>query len=76
MIDSIHDSTFHYKFVAEDMVGVANWRMEFQWHALNSQVGGAKPHPWAPHATPVMAGGLFAVGKEWFQKLGRYDEGS
>ena len=52
-----------------------NWRMDFEWYELSEEDRAKKPDIWAPHATPVMAGGLFAIRKDYFESIGYYDEG-
>ena len=76
VIDSINDTSFYYQFIHQDLFGLINWRLDFEWHQLNEEIVRLKPDPFAPHSTPVMAGGLFAIHREWFQKLGWYDEGN
>ena len=49
--------------------------MDFEWYELSEEDRAKKPDIWAPHATPVMAGGLFAIRKDYFENLGYYDEG-
>ena len=49
--------------------------MVFEWHELSQEAINKKPNVWAPHATPVMAGGLFPIDRKWFETLGLYDEG-
>ena len=49
--------------------------MVFEWHELSGEDAAKKPNIWAPHATPIMAGGLFAIDRKWFETLGLYDEG-
>ena len=49
--------------------------MVFEWHELSMEAQSKKPNAWAPHATPIMAGGLFAIDRRWFETLGLYDEG-
>lgn len=52
-----------------------NWRMEFEWHELDMKDRSEKVNIWAPHDNPIMAGGLFAIRKDFFEELGFYDEG-
>ena len=49
--------------------------MVFEWHEVSAENVAKKPNAWAPHATPIMAGGLFAIDRKWFETLGFYDEG-
>ena len=59
----------------KDLFGLINWNMVFEWHELSGEDVVKKPNTWTPHATPVMAGGLFAIDRKWFETLGFYDEG-
>jgi len=68
VIEEINDRTFQYKFVTRDLVGVFYWNLDFGWTEIQRE-------NWAPYDTPVMAGGLFSIRKDWFAQLGFYDEG-
>ena len=67
---------FFFRFIEKDIYGLMNWRMEFEWHELDRKDIEAKPNKWAPHLCPIMAGGLFAIRKDFFEELGYYDEGN
>ena len=71
----MNDTSFAYEIVAKDLQGSLNWLMEYEWIELSSLTREEKPHPWAPHKTPVMAGGIFAINADRFKKLGYYDNG-
>ncbi len=75
VIDAINDTTFNYRFIEKDIFGLMNWRLEFEWHELDQAEIDRKPDIWAPHDNPIMAGGLFAITKQYFEELGFYDEG-
>ena len=68
VIEEVNDKTFQYKFVTRDLVGVFFWNLDFGWRQIQI------PN-WSPYTTPVMAGGLFTIRKDWFAQLGFYDEG-
>ena len=68
VIEEVNDKTFQYKFVTRNLVGVFHWNLDFDWREIDIP-------DWAPYDTPVMAGGLFTIRKDWFQELGFYDDG-
>jgi len=68
VIEEVNDKTFQYKFVTRDLVGVFYWNLDFGWTSIPRE-------DWSPYDSPVMAGGLFTIRKDWFAKLGFYDEG-
>jgi len=55
-------------------VGGFTWSGHFTWEDLPSSVS-ANRKPTDPARTPTMAGGLFAVSREFFWHVGGYDEG-
>jgi len=75
VIDAINDTTFFYRFIEKDIFGLMNWRMEFEWHELDAKDRAKKPNIWAPHENPILAGGLFAIRKDFFEELGFFDDG-
>ncbi|ROT63641.1 putative polypeptide N-acetylgalactosaminyltransferase 5-like [Penaeus vannamei] len=56
--------------------GGFNWKLNFRWYRVPQREmerrGGDRTQPLR---TPTMAGGLFSIDKEYFEKIGRYDEG-
>ena len=77
VIDSINDQTFKYNYKKPDNaninIGGFNWNLIFTWHPV-------PPHkrpenPSEPVKSPTMAGGLFSISKDFFEKIGSYDPG-
>ena len=48
---------------------------QFNWHGIPEQEKKRRLHSSDPVYSPTMAGGLFAIDKAFFQKLGTYDDG-
>ncbi|XP_053213335.1 polypeptide N-acetylgalactosaminyltransferase 35A-like [Panonychus citri] len=74
IIDIISHNTFEYS--ASPLVrGGFNWGLHFKWdsiprHLLRNSEDYVKPVP-----SPTMAGGLFAMDRNYFKQLGEYDPG-
>ncbi|XP_034834503.1 polypeptide N-acetylgalactosaminyltransferase 5 isoform X1 [Maniola hyperantus] len=76
IIDVISDTTFEYIQASDMTWGGFNWKLNFRWYRVPeremSRRGGDRT---APLRTPTMAGGLFAIDKDYFYKIGSYDQG-
>uniref|UniRef100_A0A2C9JJY6 Polypeptide N-acetylgalactosaminyltransferase n=1 Tax=Biomphalaria glabrata TaxID=6526 RepID=A0A2C9JJY6_BIOGL len=74
IIDMINPDKFFYE--ASDLVrGGFNWGMHYQWDPLPSNLVKDLFEKPEPYQTPTMAGGLFAIDREYFYHLGEYDSG-
>ncbi|KAI1293869.1 Polypeptide N-acetylgalactosaminyltransferase 5 [Halotydeus destructor] len=76
IIDVISDENFEY-IPASDMTwGGFNWKLNFRWYRVpQREVDRRKGDRSLPVRTPTMAGGLFSMDKDYFEYLGKYDEG-
>lgn len=77
VIDVIDDNTleYHYRDSTSVNVGGFDWNLQFNWHPVPSRERARHQHTAEPVWSPTMAGGLFAIDKEFFEKLGTYDSG-
>uniref|UniRef100_A0A4W5K0K3 Polypeptide N-acetylgalactosaminyltransferase n=1 Tax=Hucho hucho TaxID=62062 RepID=A0A4W5K0K3_9TELE len=74
MIDVIDHNHFGYEAQAGDaMRGAFDWEMYYKRIPIPPELQG--PDTSDPYESPVMAGGLFAVNRQWFWELGGYDTG-
>ncbi|KAJ8314117.1 hypothetical protein KUTeg_008678 [Tegillarca granosa] len=76
IIDVISDDTFEYITGSDMTWGGFNWKLNFRWYPVPQREldrrGGDRSNP---TRTPTMAGGLFAIDREYFYRVGSYDEG-
>ncbi|CAH0694646.1 unnamed protein product [Spodoptera exigua] len=75
-IDLLSEDTLSYVKSIDAHWGAFSWRLHFRWLVPSGEVLKKKSeNPSKPYPTPAMAGGLFAVRKSLFWRLGGYDEG-
>ncbi|CAG2115095.1 unnamed protein product, partial [Medioppia subpectinata] len=83
IIDVISDENFEY-IPASDMTwGGFNWKLNFRWYrevwdryrVPQRELDRRKNDRTLPVRTPTMAGGLFSIDRQYFELLGKYDEG-
>ncbi|KAJ8737723.1 hypothetical protein PYW08_000318 [Mythimna loreyi] len=74
VIDVINADTFEYS--ASPLVrGGFNWGLHFKWDNLPKGTLRTDEDFVKPIKSPTMAGGLFAIYREYFNYIGKYDEG-
>ncbi|XP_061718563.1 LOW QUALITY PROTEIN: polypeptide N-acetylgalactosaminyltransferase 3-like [Cydia pomonella] len=75
-IDLLSEDTLAYTKSIDAHWGAFSWNLFFRWLNPSAEVMAQKAkNPSKPYPTPAMAGGLFAVRKSLFWRLGGYDEG-
>lgn len=77
IIDQINDNTLQFTFNPSKravQVGGFDWNMQYTWHPV-PQREQQRSRGMMSLRTPTIAGGLFAMDREYFDYLGAYDEG-
>ncbi|XP_050423898.1 polypeptide N-acetylgalactosaminyltransferase 35A-like isoform X2 [Adelges cooleyi] len=74
IIDIIQPDTFEYKS-SPIVRGGFNWGLHFKWDNLPKGTLVTDTDFIKPIKTPTIAGGLFAVNREYFNEIGQYDSG-
>jgi polypeptide N-acetylgalactosaminyltransferase len=57
------------------VIGGFNWQLKFKWRPIPYNVLKGRTNLAAPIQTATISGGLFAINKDFFAKLGYYDDG-
>ena len=74
LIDVIRDDDFAYVKALALHIGAFNWRLHFRWYSIPSREMARRLAMSQPIRSPTMAGGIFAMQRDWFFQLGAYDE--
>lgn len=75
MIDGIDDKTLEYSRGGGIAVGGFTWSLHFTWRSVPERDMKLRTSEADPVRSPTMPGGLFAVDREFFYKIGAYDPG-
>ncbi|XP_065559297.1 polypeptide N-acetylgalactosaminyltransferase 3-like isoform X5 [Artemia franciscana] len=76
VIDIINDDTFALVRSVTMNFGAFNWGLNFRWFTAGEKsLREREKDVTKPFRTPVMAGGLFSIDRQYFFKSGAYDEG-
>uniref|UniRef100_A0A8C4ZZV3 Polypeptide N-acetylgalactosaminyltransferase n=1 Tax=Gadus morhua TaxID=8049 RepID=A0A8C4ZZV3_GADMO len=74
IIDVINMDNFQYVGASADLKGGFDWNLVFKWDYMTPEQRRARQsNPIAPIKTPMIAGGLFVMDKDYFELLGKYD---
>lgn len=72
MIDIIDETTFKYIYSPESKISVGgfDWNLQFNWHTLPPREQLQRKSYAEPARSPTMAGGLFAIDRNYFVEMG------
>ncbi|XP_050424438.1 polypeptide N-acetylgalactosaminyltransferase 2-like [Adelges cooleyi] len=74
IIDVINMDDFQYIGASSELRGGFDWNLVFKWEYLSKDVRAQRiMDPTLPIRTPMIAGGLFVMDRNYFIKLGKYD---
>ncbi|XP_021047025.1 inactive polypeptide N-acetylgalactosaminyltransferase-like protein 5 [Mus pahari] len=73
IIDVINELTLDY-MAAPIVRGAFDWNLNFRWDNVFSYELDGPEGPSTPIRSPVMAGGIFAIHRHYFNELGQYDK--
>merc|ERR1719507_1155939 len=74
IIDVISMDNFQYIGASADLRGGFDWNLVFKWEYLPPlERKSRQKDPTQPIKTPMIAGGLFMIDKDYFDKIGKYD---
>ena len=63
-----------YIAASDKVKGGFDFSLRFKWNSMQRAESQRRISAIAPIPTPAIAGGLFAVDKDWFQHIGSYDD--
>lgn len=78
IIDGVDHKNFEYRPVYADghhYRGIFEWGMLYKENEVPKREQKRRTHNSEPYQSPTHAGGLFAINREYFLKLGAYDPG-
>jgi len=74
IIDVISMDSFAYIGASADLRGGFDWNLVFKWEYLSPPERKLRQRdPTRPIRTPMIAGGLFMIDREYFSHIGKYD---
>ncbi|RUS87324.1 hypothetical protein EGW08_004936 [Elysia chlorotica] len=74
VFDVIDSDTFEYKPRLSIHKGGIDWSLQFQWIEISSKARStAASEPLIPFKSPILPGAVFAVRRDFFNWLGKYD---
>ena len=74
VIDRIDKNDFTYRFTSDSLKAGFSYGLQLEWFEMDrDEETFHQSHPTSPISTPIIAGGLFSIDREYFWYLGAYD---